>query len=826
MSVVGFDLGYQNCFISVARQGGIEVVTNDYSLHATPSCVQFGPKSRVMGVAAKQAMLTNLKNTVTSFKNLVGRKFSDPVVQREIKWIPCRVVPLPDDYIGIQVNYLGETRNFLPEQIVSILLLKLKETAESYLKSKVSDCVISIPCFWTDAQRRALLDASKIADLNCLRILNETTATALAYGIYKQDLPTEEEKPRNVVFVDVGTSATQACLVAFNKGKLRVLGTSWEMELGGRDFNSRLRDHFRKEFQDKYRIDAGSQPRAWNRLLDECEKLKKLMSANTSPIPLNIECLMEDKDVTGTMKRKDFENMCCDLFAKLESLLKRLLTETKTTPADIDSVELIGGGSRMPKVKEIVHNIFKQDPKTTLNQDEAVSRGCALQCASLSPTFRVREFNVTDAQPYAIKLMWPDDGEAVVFDENHAFPFSKMVTLYRKDPFTLEASYNYPNRIPYPSIKIGQFAVKNVVPSPDQETQKVKVKVRLNANGIFCIASASMYEKQIQTETDELPESTGLKNEDTMETEQNEESGDQEMNGPVRNGPDQPPQAGRKPGEGGQRESGESKGPEVQPAAPTPPKPVKSKIKSQDLPIEEIVPQLSPSEMERFRAVEADMYRNDRVERERAFAKNALEEYIYDTRDKLSDSLASYITEKDSETFRGILQETEDWLYDEGEEQEKKVYEDRLERMRKLGDPVVERYQEAQERPAAFDLLAKTLQQTRKAYGLFVSGDERYNHIDAADMEKVRKIVEDKQGWFDRSYGVQANRPLTEPPVVMVNQIYNELEALERVAHPILNKPKPKVEPPKEDDKGKPQQNGAPPEDATQKGAENKMEVD
>ncbi|KHN76490.1 Uncharacterized protein C30C11.4 [Toxocara canis] len=595
MSVVGFDLGNLNCYIAVARQGGIEVLTNDYSLHATPSCVSFGPKNRTMGVAARQQVNTNIKNTIINFKQLVGRKFSDPISQKFIPYIPCEVVQLPDDNIGLKVDYLGEKRTFTPEQIVAILLVKLRDITETGLHElkRVTDCVVSVPFYFTDTQRRCLLAAVEISGLNCLRIVNETTAVALAYGIYKQDLPAENEPPRHVAFVDIGHSASQAVIVAYNKGKLAIIGATFDLEVGGLAFDSVLRDHFRKVFMETYKMDAASNPRAWLRLLDECEKLKKQMSANSTAIPINIECFMNDKDVTAKMQRADFEALAQPLFNRIRVLLNNLLHEcgmqanqvdeveivggssripavkkviaevfgkdprttmnqdeavargkgftfpiecfmndkdvtAKMQRADfealaqplfnrirvllnnllhecgmqanqVDEVEIVGGSSRIPAVKKVIAEVFGKDPRTTMNQDEAVARGAAMQSAILSPSFRVREFAVKDSQPYRIKLAWgsmgqSEGGENDVFVERDEFPFSKMLTLYRQEPFQLTACYAFPNLIPHLSREIGQWMVKEVRPGADMGARKVKVKVRINPNGVFSVCSATMYE--------------------------------------------------------------------------------------------------------------------------------------------------------------------------------------------------------------------------------------------------------------------------------------------------------------------------------------------
>lgn len=262
------------------------------------------------------------------------------------------IVQLPTGLTGIKVTYMEEERNFTTEQVTAMLLSKLKETAESVLKKPVVDCVVSVPCFYTDAERRSVMDATQIAGLNCLRLMNETTAVALAYGIYKQDLPALEEKPRNVVFVDMGHSAYQVSVCAFNRGKLKVLATAFDSTLGGRKFDEVLVNHFCEEFGKKYKLDIKSKIRALLRLSQECEKLKKLMSANASDLPLSIECFMNDVDVSGTMNRGKFLEMCNDLLARVEPPLRSVLEQTKLKKEDIYAVEIVGGATRIPAVKE------------------------------------------------------------------------------------------------------------------------------------------------------------------------------------------------------------------------------------------------------------------------------------------------------------------------------------------------------------------------------------------------------------------------------------------------------------------------------------------
>ncbi|CDW59396.1 heat shock 70 kDa protein 4 [Trichuris trichiura] len=718
MSVVGFDFGNQSCYVGVARQGGIEVVTNDYSVRATPTCVSYGSNLRSIGTSAWQKVLTNLKNSVFSFKNLIGRKFNDPVVQAEKNWLPYELVQLPNNRIGIKVQHAGSIRTLLPEQVLAAQLEKLKEITEAYLKAKVTDCVIGVPSFWTDAQRRALLDACSIADIGCLKLLNETTAVALTYGIYKQEFPAESEPSQNVIFIDVGHSTTQISACAYNKGKLKMLGVVWDMDLGGRDFDMSLCNVFANEFATKYKINVRANPKASLRLMQECEKLKKQMAADPNKMPLAIDCFMDDKDVVSGMKRSDFEELCSKLFTKFSNLLKQILVEASKRVEDIHSVELVGGGSRLPKLKSIVKEILGKEPCTTLNQDEAVARGCTLQCAILSPTFRVREFGLTDVQPYSIKLNWDTDvegdGESEVFAPGHPFPFSKVLTFYRSQPFALRAAYSSPNCIPYPDYVIGKFMVNGVVPTADGSPSKVKVKVRINPSGIFSVCSATLHEKVIVSEPMDTAEQPSAKSE----------------------------------------------------------KPV-VKAKVTDLPIMEQVYCLDQKELDLF-------IRMDRTEREKADAKNAVEEYVYEIREKINDSLRSFITDMDHAAFLKLLNATEEWLYEEGENQQTETYRERLAQLKVVnyGDPVVERWREACERPKAFEDLARSLQQAQKAYEAYQAKNPMFDHWDQKDADRLLKAIEEKYQWYEKNMNMQSRHKPTDPPSVFVSQIVAAREVM------------------------------------------------
>ncbi|CAL4091419.1 unnamed protein product [Meganyctiphanes norvegica] len=781
MSVIGIDFGDDACIIAVARQGGIETIANDYSLRATPSVVAFGEKNRILGVAAKNQMTTNMKNTVHSFKHLIGRHHSEPKVLQERSKLPFRTIESSDGSVGIVVRYLNEEQTFTPTQLTAMIFTKLKHTAESALSIKVADVVIGVPCYYTDGERRAMLNAAETAGLNVLRLMNETTATALAYGIYKQDLPGTEEKPRNVVFVDAGHSCLQVSAAAFNKGKLIMLAATSDPQLGGRDLNVILAEYFANDFKTRYKVDAKSNPRAWLRLITEVEKLKKQMSANSTDLPINIECFMEDKDVTGKMNRAMLEERMESMLVRVEATMQQCLSDSGLKVDDIYSVEIVGGSSRVPAFKRLIEKVFKKPPSTTLNQDEAVARGCALQCAMLSPAFKVREFNIADIQPYSIRLVWQDESrqeaDMEVFPKNHQVPFSKMLTFYRKEAFMLQGQYSQP--APCPDPIIGHFTINNISPTPEGESQKVKVKVRVNIHGLFSVHSANLTEKK---ETIEEPEKT-------METDENKDKA-QAGN----NTTETPNDKESQPSQDGEKEMETDKpaeGTKTEPKAEGEKK-VKKVLKTVDLPITEVVKALNRNQLNTLVEREAQMVAGDKLENDRINSKNAVEEYVYDLRSRLYEELEQFITESDREKLSRLLEDTENWLYEDGEDCQKGVYVDKLVELKKNGEPIKERRRGREELPAAFNSLLTSIQLARKVADQYMQGEEKFNHLDRSQVEKVEKAIGERQDWVDKNMGLVTSTPLHSNLPITAQQVYSEKGTFDALVNPIINKPKPK----------------------------------
>ncbi|XP_075214260.1 heat shock 70 kDa protein 4-like [Lycorma delicatula] len=743
-------------------------------------------------------MVTNIDNTIHGFKRLLGRSYNDPAVQQELRDLPYKVVKQNNGSIGIKVNFLGETHIFSPEQITAMFFTKLKETSEIALKTKVNDCVISVPSFFTNGERKALLDAAAIAGLNVLRLMNETTATALAYGIYKEDLPTPEEKPRNVIFVDCGHSSLQVSACAFHKGKLKMLASASDPNFGGRDIDLILCDEFSKEFQKKYNVDARSNPRAFLRLINKIENFKKQMSANSTRLSLFIDCFIDDKDVTGDMKRSEMEELCQHLLQCVEKILRKCFEESKLRLDEVYAVEVVGGSTRIPALKQLITSVFGKNPSTTLNQDEAVARGCALQCAMLSPAVRVREFSVTDIQNYPVKLVWDatmgEDGEMEVFTKHHLVPFSKMLTFYRKEPFSIKAFYSGP--IPYPDNYIGQFVVKDVKPNADGESAKVKVKVRINLHGILSVTSArreALVENDQQQQTQQTPsEEQNAHQPEPMEASPN----------PAQDNETTAENAAINAEEEAEKKEAKKAG---------------KKITVTELPIEAFTHGYSQVELNNYIEQECKMIASDRQEKERVDTRNALEEYIYELRGELSTepctelsgrpALCQFVKEPDHKSLIQQLDQLENWLYEDGDNCNRQTYAEKLAALKNVGEPIKMRQQEFEQRPTAFNEQAQSIQQAQTVVEQYKAGSKFYSRLADSDIAKVQQSVDLALKWLEDKRQELAACPLTENPPVVAAQIRQEKINFDQTVSPLINKPKPKPTPSQHGDNQN-QQNG------------------
>jgi len=651
MSVVGLDFGTQNAVIAVARNKGVDVVANEVSNRATPALVGFGPKCRFLGEAAKSLEVSNLKNTVGSLSRLAGRSLNDPDVEAEKAFLSVPLIE-KDGQIGARVKFQGKEQEFTATQLIAMFLVRAKQTASAELKLPVNDLVLSCPAWYTDAQRRCILDAAEIAGVKVLRLINETTATALGWGITKLDLPSAEEKPRRVAFIDVGHSNYTATIAEFKKGELKIVGTAADRHFGGRNFDQAIMDHFRKVWQDKHKIDIYSNDKARVRVQAAVEKLKKVLSANASA-PISVEMVMNDIDVSGFMKRDELEELVAPLLAKATAPVEQALADAKLKAEDIDVVELVGGASRVPALKRAIGDLFQGKTLSyTLNADEAIARGCAFCCAILSPVFRVRDFSIQDIVHHPIEFTWeksaeiPDeDTSLTVFNKGNAMPSTKILTFYRKQDFDLEAKYAKPEALPGKiNPWIGRFSVKGVKPDEKGDFMICKLKARLNLHGVLNIEQGYYVEDQEIEEP--VPEEKGEESDDKPKT--------------------------RK---------------------------VKKQVRKGDLPISAGTASLSNEMREQYFEMEGSMQSEDKLVAETEDKKNELEGDIYALRNKVDEpyeqnGYSEFASEEEKEKIKAKCEALEDWLYEDGEDASKAQYVIKHEELRSTAASVIQRFNE------------------------------------------------------------------------------------------------------------------------------------
>ena len=560
--------------------------------------------------------------------------------------------PLVDVHgqVGAEVTYIGKKEQFTATQLVSMFLNKVKATASAELKLPVSDIVMSVPPWFTDVQRRSLMDAAEIAGLKLLRLINDTTATALGYGITKLDLPTAEEKPRRVAFVDIGHSNYTCSIVEFKKGELAVRSTTYDRHFGGRNFDKALVDHFAKEFKEKYKIDIKTNPKALVRVATAAEKLKKILSANASA-PLNIESLMNDVDVQSILKRDDLEELVKPLLDRATIPLEQALAEAKMKVEDIDAIEMVGGCTRVPSLKDRISSFFGKPLSFTLNQDEAVARGCAFSCAILSPVFRVRDFSVHDIVNYPIEFTWeqspdiPDeDTSLTVFNKGNVMPSTKILTFYRKQPFDLEAKYAKPEMLPGKMNPwIGRFSVKGVKADSKDDFMICKLKARLNLHGILNVESG-YYVEDVEVEEPIPEEKTGEKKDGDVScsigsaahVKRRRLSSDMTVYQAMETDP-----------------------PNGSAEAKPKTRKVKKQVRKGDLPLSAGTASLDQASKDAAAEKESLMFMEDKLVLDTEDKKNELESYIYELRGKIDDQLSEYASDEEKFKLKEKLEQVE-----------------------------------------------------------------------------------------------------------------------------------------------------------------------
>jgi len=399
MSVAGVDIGNQSILIGQAGKGGVDVILNESSNRQTASFVSVQGKQRFLGDAAAAMARSNVYNTISLTKLLIGRHFDDPEVQEELNKLPFKSSRLPNGGVGIILSYNNEDITVPAEHLFAMILIKAKEiSAFANNGVNLADAVLAVPNWFTDAQRRAILHAAEIASLNVLKVANESLLIALSYGIFKSAKKLfSETDPVHIMFIDLGYTGYSVTIVDFIQENMKVLSTVTDRHLGGRDFDAVIIEFLAETFQKKTGINVRKNIKALLKLEVAAEKAKKTLSPNgVTEANISVECLAEDRDLSCILTKDEFEARTAELVKRLEAPVNQALAEAGLRREDIAEIEIVGGSTRVSIVKRKLGEILGLDPsalnyglKTTMNSDEAVARGGALQCAMLSSRMKV-----------------------------------------------------------------------------------------------------------------------------------------------------------------------------------------------------------------------------------------------------------------------------------------------------------------------------------------------------------------------------------------------------------------------------------------------------